>query len=164
MFLWRWLGLGSPSSFTQKPPDVAWLLEHRLERQGEAALTRGPPHSLASLYRMYEYLVVGYNAGMRTEIEFFYNQPSWSVKDIPDPKDADPTRYAIVAVLPQYLTLAFNRLIKMGLPRGSPAVISPEVEASLRAQVVELEEVPSWTRDVPPLKDTLVIPNNPRLG
>ncbi|KAG5980951.1 hypothetical protein E4U55_003461 [Claviceps digitariae] len=157
-FLPKWLHQGPPSSFAQKPPEVAWLLEHRHERQGQRALTRGPPHSLASLYRMYEYLIIGYNTGLRTEIEFFFNQPSWSVKDIPDPKDADPIRYAILAVLPHYLTLAFNRLIEKGLPRGSPAILTPEIEASLKAQVVKLEEVPSWTTDVPPLKDVFTIP------
>lgn len=141
------------------PPDIAWLIEHRHERQGETALTRGP-NSLASLYRMYEYLVVGYTIGLRTEIEFFFNQPSWSVKDIADPKDADPTRYAILAVLPQYLIWAFNRLIEKGLPRGSPAILTPEIEASLKLQPVKLEEVPSWAKNVPPLKDTFIIPGD----
>lgn len=158
------------------PPEVAWLLEHRLERQGKTALTRGPPdslaslasfdsfNSLASLYRMYEYLVIGYNIGLRTEIEFFFNHPSWSVKDIVDPKDPDPTRYAIVAVLPHYLIMAFNRLIEMGLPRGSPAILTPEIEASLKAQPIKLEEVPSWTAKVQPLDNVFTIPCDPRVS
>lgn len=45
--------------------------------------------------------------------------------DIPDPKDtADPERYAVVAVLPFYLVMAFNRLIERGLPRNCPGIIT----------------------------------------
>ncbi|KAG6006970.1 hypothetical protein E4U43_000371 [Claviceps pusilla] len=156
-------GLFSRWYFDQKPPEVAWLLEHRLERQGQTALTRGPPDSLASLYRMYEYLVIGFNIGLRSEIEHFFNQPSWSVKDIPDPDDPDPTRYAIVAVLPHYLIMAFNRLIKMGLPRGSPPIFTAEMEAAMKAQPIKLEEVPSWTAKVPPSENVLTIPCDPRV-
>ncbi|KAG6020917.1 hypothetical protein E4U41_002679 [Claviceps citrina] len=147
----------SASHFIRPPPDPAWLMEHRNERQGERALTRAP-NSLASLYRMYEYLVVDFTQGLRTEIEFFFNHPTWSVKDIADPHDADPVRYAILAVLPHYLAQAFNRLIKKGLPRGSPAILTPEIEAFLKSQPVKLEEAPSWAADVPPLQDVFIIP------
>lgn len=110
---------------------------------------------------MYEYLVVGYTIGLRSEIEFFFNQPSWAVKDIPDPEDPDPARYAILAVLPQYLTVAFNRLIERGLPRGSPAIIAGiEAEKALKARPVILEEIPQWSTEVPALDKTLVIPDD----
>jgi hypothetical protein len=73
---------------------------------------------------MYEYLVVGFTQGLRTEIEFFFNQATWAVSEILDPADSDPARYAILSVLPSYLVIAFNRLIQRGLPRGSPAIIA----------------------------------------
>lgn len=80
---------------------------------------------------MYEYFIAGYSTGLRSEVEFFFNRPAWTVADIPDPADPDPARYAILAVLPYYLAHAFNRLIERGLPRGSPAmIISSEVEES----------------------------------
>jgi hypothetical protein len=140
------------------PPTVAWLLEHRKERHGKVALSKGVTPT-ASLYRMYEYLVIGYTTGLRTEIEFFFNQPSWPVSAIPDPEDPDAERYAILAVLPYYLVTAFNRLIERGLPRGSPAIIAPEMEENLKAQKIALEEEPSWVREVPKLQQRLVIPD-----
>lgn len=140
-------------------PTVAWLLEHRTQRHEEIALTKGRTPT-ASLYRMYEYLVTGFTFGLRTEIEFFFNQPKWAVSALPDPKDQDPQRYAILAVLPYYLTVAFNRLIERGLPRGAPAIITgDEAEAELRSRPIVLEEEPSWVADVPKLEQTLVIPD-----
>lgn len=144
---------------TQLPPTVAWLLAHRAERLGRRAQFQGRTPT-ASLYRMYEYLVVGYTVGLRTEIEFFFNQPTWAVAAIPDPMDPDPERYAILAVLPFYLVKAFNRLIERGLPRDSPAIIaSPAVEEELRRREVILEEEPSWVAQVPALQQTLIIPD-----
>lgn len=107
---------------------------------------------------MYEYLATGFIIGLRSEIEFFYNQP-WAVSAIPDPKDPDPERYAILAVLPFYLVVAFNRLIDRGLPRGSPAmIISDEMEEELKSRAKILEEEPLWAKEVPRLAETLVIP------
>ncbi|KAK3898067.1 hypothetical protein C8A05DRAFT_47517 [Staphylotrichum tortipilum] len=97
--------------------------------------------SNTALYRMYEYLVVSYTIGLRTEIELFYNQPTWSVAGIPDPQDPTPERYAILAVLPFFLTVAFSRLIKRG------------------ARPVVLETEPAWAGRVPPVERRLVIPD-----
>lgn len=148
-----------PKQPLQRPHDVAWLLAHRDERMGQTALTQGATPT-ASLYRMYEYLVVGYIVGLRTEIEYFFNQPSWAVSAIPDPGDPDPKRYAILAVLPYYLVTAFNRLIERGLPRGSPAIIAGDAaEDALKRRKVVLEKEPSWVTKVPPLPQPLVIPD-----
>lgn len=146
---------------TYNPPTVPWLLEHREQRQSKLALTRGTTPT-ASLYRMYEYLVTGSTIGLQNEIEHFFNQPTWAVSDIPDPKDhgeADPERYAILAVLPYYLVWAFNRLIERGLPRGCPGIItSVEMEEELRSREIVKEGVSRWVKDVPKLERTLVIP------
>jgi hypothetical protein len=109
---------------------------------------------------MYEYLVLGYTTGLRTEIEYFFDQPSWAVSAIPDPADPDPERYAILSVLPCYLVTAFNRLIERGLPRGSPAIIAgAAAEDELKDREVVLEEEPSWAAEVPALSHTLTIPD-----
>lgn len=139
-------------------PTVAWLLDHREERQGPRALSRGNTPT-ASLYRMYEYFVTGFMNGLRTEIEWFFNRP-WPVSDIPDPQDPDPQRYAILAVLPYYLTIAYNRLIERGLPRAAPAIITLEMEDRLKALPRVLENEPSWVTTVPKLKEVLVIPDH----
>ncbi|KAI1073456.1 hypothetical protein F5B20DRAFT_514219 [Whalleya microplaca] len=149
------LSTSSPDS----PPTVGWLLQNRAARANKSALTKGRTPT-ASLYRMYEYLVLDFTIGLRTEIEFFFNQPSWAVAAITDPEDPDPERYAILSVLPHYLVKAFNRLIERGLPRGSPAIIAgDEVEDELRARPVVLEEEPKWTAKVPRLSETLTIPD-----
>lgn len=136
-------------------PTLEWLLAHREPR---TAQTTGE-NPLASLYRMYEYLVLGYNIGLRTEIEWFFNHADWAVCDIPDPRDADAARYAILAVMPEFLCAAFNRLIERGLPRGSPAIISDEVEDELKSRPIILETLPAWAAKVPKLEQSLVIPN-----
>ncbi|KAM0557118.1 hypothetical protein ACHAPJ_005381 [Fusarium lateritium] len=148
------------SGHVHDAPSVTWLLEHRSQRQGKPALTKGKNPN-ASLYRMYEYLVTGYTAGLRSEIEYFFNQPTWSVKAIPDPEDTNPARYAILAVLTHYLIKAFNRLIERGLPRGCPAIITgAAAEAELRTRKVVLEQQPSWVKYVPRLNKSLTIPNS----
>lgn len=137
-------------------PSVQWLLDNRDSRQSYA-YGRTP---LASLYRMYEYIVYEYTRGLRTEIEFFFNQADWKVSDIPDPADPDPKRYAILSVNPRLLTKAFNRLIERGLPRGSPAIImGDEGLEELASRPRILEAVPSWCEHVPKLEQTLVIPS-----
>ncbi|KAI2624294.1 hypothetical protein GGR54DRAFT_569281 [Hypoxylon sp. NC1633] len=151
-------GRPTKSPPTKSPPTVRWLLEHQAALAKQIATTKGRTPT-ASLYRMYEYFVVGYITGLRTEIEFFFNQPSWAVAAIPDPADPDPERYAVLSVLPYYLTKAFNRLIERGLPRGSPAIIMGEdAEKELRERPVVLEQEPSWVAKVPPLPTTLTIP------
>lgn len=146
------------SQSPEAPSTVIWLLEHKTARAEQSALTKGRTPN-ASLYWMYEYLVVGFTIGPRTEIEYFFNQPSWAVSAIPDPQDADPQRYAILSVLPHYLCKAFNRLIERGLPRGSPAIIAGnEAERELRSRPMVLEEEPEWALRVPPLSEKLVIP------
>ncbi|KAL1840579.1 hypothetical protein VTJ49DRAFT_311 [Mycothermus thermophilus] len=148
----------SSESRPARSPSVGWLLSHRDERSGKRALCEGNT-PVASLYRMYEYLVVGYNTGLRTEIEYFFNQPSWSVSAIPDPEDPDPERYAILSVLPSYLAMAFNRLIERGLVRAAPAIIMPDMEDEMRNRPQVLEEEPSWAAQVPALEQTLIIPD-----
>lgn len=113
----------------------------------------------ASLYRRHEYIVTNYNAGLRTEIEWFFNHPDWAVSAIPDPKDSDPARYAILAVIPHFLVAAFNRLVEKGLPRGSPGIISGDDLNELQSKPLVLEELPPWVKTVPKLTETLVIRN-----
>ncbi|TVY66051.1 hypothetical protein Focb16_v010582 [Fusarium oxysporum f. sp. cubense] len=150
----------SSSGQMHDAPKVAWLLDQRHERQGKPAVTKGK-NPVASLYRMYEYLVVGHTAGLRSEMEYFFNQSTWSVKAIPDPEDTDPARYAILAVLTHYLAKVFNRLIERGLPRGCPAIIAgAEAEAELRAREVVLELQPSWAKAVRRLDEPITIPNS----
>lgn len=136
------------------PPTVEWLLAHREQR---SAQTFGET-PLVSLYRMYEYLVLEYNAGIRMDLDWFFNHPGWAVASIPDPKDPNPARHTIISVVPQFMIAAFNRRIEKGLPRGSPATImGVEAEEERKPRCVVLEELPSWVANVPKLAETLII-------
>ncbi|KAH6612922.1 hypothetical protein B0J18DRAFT_470273 [Chaetomium sp. MPI-SDFR-AT-0129] len=147
-----------PPPLSPTAPTVSWLLAHRNERITQSALTKGQT-PLASLYRMYEYLTIGHIKALRSEIERFFNHPSWAVSAIPDPADPDPQRYAILAGIPSLLVTAFNRLIERGLPRGSPSIITGvEMEEELRRRPVVLETEPAWVGRVPALREVLVLP------
>ena len=151
---------GRKTNVDNRPPTIEWLLEHRLERIGKPALTSGPT-PVASLYRMYEYFVTGYNTGLRSEIEYFFNRHTWAVYNIPDPKDSDPVRYAILAVLTDYLVVAFNRLINRGMPRNCPSIIvSAEMENELKSRPKILEKQPSWATKVRKVEHKLIIPQD----
>ncbi|KAF5615070.1 hypothetical protein F25303_13873 [Fusarium sp. NRRL 25303] len=54
-------------------PKFTWLLDQRHECQEKPAPTK-EKNSTTSLYRMYEYLVVGYTAGLRSEMEYFFDR------------------------------------------------------------------------------------------
>ncbi len=114
--------------------------------------------TLYSLYRLYEYLVVDHVIGYRNQIEYFWKQRTWSVHDIPDPEDDNPARYAFLACIPHLLVNAFNRNIKLGLPRDAPAIMSPEQAEEFKARPESMrvyETVPEWTNRVRPLSETL---------
>lgn len=118
---------------------------------------------LYSLYRLYEFFVVDHVTGYRSQLEFFWKQRSWAVRDIPDPKDEDPARYAFLACIPALLVRSFNERIKLGLARETPAIISPEEAEELRTRPESsknYEEVPEWTKNVPALPETLFMPSH----
>lgn len=106
---------------------------------------------------MYEYIVLDYNSGLRSEIQNFFNHPHWAISDIPDPQDPDPARYAFLATIPHFLVEAFNRLIRQGLSRDVRAY---EAGRRRRRQMMVLEELPPWTDNVPRLEEMVVIPRS----
>lgn len=118
---------------------------------------------LYALYRLYEFFVVDHVTGYRNQLEYFWKQRGWAVKDIPDPKDEDPARYAFLACIPALLVRSFNERIKLGLARDTPAIISPEEAEELRTRPESSkkhEELPGWTKNVPALPETLVMPSH----
>lgn len=122
-----------------------------------AATTEDTP--LYCLYRLYEHLILNHRFGLRNEIEYFWHRSSWTVADIPDPKDEDAARYAVLSCIPNLLVEAFNRNIGLGLPRDAPTVMTDEEMDELSTREKKFETLPSWTFQVPPLKETLRIPH-----
>ena len=107
--------------FAYHPPSVSELQQHsfavrvRYSQRLQSQINRwrsspggGPDTPLACLHRIYEFLVVDWTTAFRNEIEYFSHRCTWAVGSIPDPRDPDPLRYAILAVLTRLLCQAFN--------------------------------------------------------
>ena len=117
---------------------------------------------LYALYRLYEYFVIDHVTGYRNQLEYFWSK-RWLVKDIPDPKDEDPARYAFLACIPALILSAFNERIKLGLARENPAIMSPEEAEYLMTRPDSsntFEEIPLWPEHVPALPETLSMPSH----
>lgn len=146
-----------------------------------------PPASdtpLRCLYRIYEYIMNCMQIGYRNEFEYFCNRGtlpvampgdsentiSWLVSDIPDPQDPDPARYAILAGITELLVTAFNkRIITYNISRDEfTKKTMREKQKRYRwwarwlkdYQLPPLipEEVPTWAKNVAPLKKPLLVP------
>lgn len=162
MFLYSTLGIAASipkrlMGFMRKAPSSPMVKCLLAYRQQQCAQTDGEI-PLASIYRMYQYIVLGSNLGLRTEIERFFNHPNWAVANIPNPEDPDPARYAILSVIQYFLVAEFNRLIEKSLPRGSPLIICSDKE-ELRPRPIVPESLPSRVASVSKLPKTLIIPN-----
>ena len=148
----------SATSAIGSRPSTEWILAHRGCGGWKEGITQGSSLT-ASLYRMYEYLVAGRNDLFMTEMQTFYDEPSWSISAIPDPKDPDPQRYAFLACLPHYLTAVFKRLREAGVARGASLASEIPKDEKRHASDMPYEEQPNWVADVPALKVVLMIPN-----
>jgi hypothetical protein len=112
-----------------------------------------PDSPLASLYRNYEYFVTGNSTLLFRETEWFRQCAHWAVHDIPDPKDTDPLRYAILAGLTEILCVSFNCLIAMGIPRSRDYFFVRSSEPK------RFESLPEWALKVAPLPQKAFVPN-----
>ncbi|KAG9002225.1 hypothetical protein FRB94_004040 [Tulasnella sp. JGI-2019a] len=172
----------SINASSRSRPSVKDLLDKpeqvmtRFQGARVAKCRTGPPTDtpLKSLYRLYQFFVVGWTTAARAEMRYFWQQESWLLIDIPDPLDVDEIRYAIVAVLVRVLCKEFNGFrIERGLARGSaittspPSAAGPAGEQSVSpttlsntdethvdaktAPIMEgkIEAVPAWVSAVP---------------
>ena len=118
-----------------------------------------PDTPSASFYRLYEFFVLDWNVQFRNELEYFCSMhPDWSISALPDPADADPARYATLAVLARLMCDSFNRRIELGLPRNAPAIIQDFEELQARPKVHE--QLPEWAQRVPALQERIFIPDS----
>lgn len=139
------------------PPSVEIIVENRRRLRSLEVPHPVPDEPLASLYRLYVTIAGADVIWMRNEIEHFWNRHHWRVSKIPDPKDPNPVRYAILAAIPYLLMRAFNANINLGLPRNAPAIFTPEEERKFRSRPKRLETIPAWAEKVPPLKSQLFL-------
>lgn len=125
------------------------LLNRRVKSEGDTPL--------AALYRIYEHIMLDQHIEIRNEIEAFWYHADWAVRDIPDPHDPDPERYAVLSCIPALLCLAFNKRIGLGLPRDAPPIFTRSMLEEWQAQERKYEEEPQWVEGVPRLPETLAI-------
>lgn len=114
---------------------------------------------LAALYRIYEHLVLDQHIEIRNEIEAFWWQQDWPVRDIPDPQDPHPERLACLACIPKLMCLAFNKRIELGLPRSAPPIFTFDQLEQWKTEERVYEQEPDWVARVQPLAEHLAIPH-----
>ncbi|KNG51995.1 hypothetical protein TW65_00380 [Stemphylium lycopersici] len=136
---------------------------------------------LDRIYVMYHYIVRGEYAVLRNEVQDFWDYSRWKVERIPDPRDADAERYAVLAAVVVYLALGMNRRRRVeGLSRrgrrsprargqgGAWAGFKEEVEhaawnffCGTRGLPCSeaLDSVPKWAGRVKPVTTGLVLGN-----
>jgi hypothetical protein len=128
-------------------PDTHYILPFR---------ARDTP--LCCLYRIYKWAAIGRPLQVGYETQYFWDQRAWKVEDIPDPRDPDPMRYAVLAGFAEIMAICFNERIDMGLLRmGSNAVTNPlsrELRRVLSCKEfiaftkAHHEKGPSWMADI----------------
>lgn len=109
---------------------------------------------LRSIYRLYElHLADRYNL-MGYETEYFFYQTNWKLRDISDPKEPDPLRYAVVACILEELHEAVNWRLSLGMRRNGNHIYRDSDEDPLPPFVPE--ELPEWVKKVPPIDKELL--------
>ncbi|KFZ12541.1 hypothetical protein V502_07052 [Pseudogymnoascus sp. VKM F-4520 (FW-2644)] len=137
-------------SFTEYPPPTPKDVfdahrvqyEEMLFKRTYVGLHTDTDTLLKTLYRLYEYILLDQNIGMRNEIECFWNRDKWRVCEIQDPEDDDSIRYAVLSCIPHLLVIAFNANIELGLPRNAPPIMTDDQIDEFRKQEKKFETVP----------------------
>ncbi|QRV86434.1 DNA-binding protein [Ceratobasidium sp. AG-Ba] len=106
---------------------------------------------LRSLYRLCVSICAQELDEIRLESAYFWRHSDWPIQDIPDPKDPDPVRYAVLASLVEELANAFNEKIENGLRRGME-LYEIDYRALAREENKPLETCPGWALQVPALE------------
>lgn len=154
-----------PAKFTIKggrPPPPRELMANRVICERPLLgrrVNRETDNPVAALYRIYEHITLDQHIEIRNELEMFWYHNSWAVRDIPDPKDPDPERYACLACIPKILCLAFNKRIGLGLPRDAPPIFTADMMDEWKKKEPVFEEEPEWVLAVPCLREVLAIPH-----
>lgn len=112
------------------------------------------------LYRLYQYVMMDQNIGLRNILEYWWFHPDWRLEQIPDPKDKVPSRYAALAAITGLLVESFRRRYELGLPRNGRSVFTNDEIEEMRNTRQRPEQGPKWARKVPPLSKILKIPTS----
>lgn len=154
-----------PNLFPTSPPPapeqiLKRLNEYRQRQQRSAFFWREGDVDTPTkcLYRLYEYVMMDHNIGMRNILEYWWFHPDWKLEQIPDSKDKNPSRYAALAAVTGLLVESFERRYQLGLPRNGKGMFSSDEIERLRNTTQIPEKGPKWAAEAPPLRTTLKIP------
>ncbi|KAF3100670.1 hypothetical protein TWF102_005052 [Orbilia oligospora] len=112
---------------------------------------RAQDSPLASIYRMYEFLVADVWKQISYQADYLWYS-LFPVERIPEPSDIlDVKTYACIASLVQTLVKAHNYKINLGIPRYKPKGTTTRQRSELPRV---LEKAPEWAVSYPPLSDT----------
>lgn len=142
--------------------DLADLLGHDSWRLGPFLPYRDRDTPLRSLYRMHAFACACDEPAFGYEAQYFYShpEPEWRLENVPDPKDPDPVRYAILAGLVEMMAVSFNDRFEIGLPRlgeGLAYSFYGKLQKEGREVQVPEERPPAWAASVPPVPGPLVV-------
>lgn len=109
---------------------------------------------LRSIYRLYDFCLADHYEWVGNETEYFFFREDWNLRDVPDPRDEDPIRYAMIASLMEELHDAVNWRLSLGLRRDKKHVYRNDDTDSLPPFIPQ--ELPDWTKEVPPIDKDLL--------
>ncbi|ESZ91175.1 DNA-binding protein [Sclerotinia borealis F-4128] len=123
---------------------------HSTLRNVELWALRDTP--IRCVYRMYEILMMGDYAPLGSETEYCWRhyEKNWTLSSIPDPKDPDPVRYAIVACIVEELVNSFNWRLALGMRRNGENIRRQKNGDPWPPYTPVVG--PDWTRSVPPIE------------
>ncbi|KAK2751416.1 hypothetical protein FQN55_000690 [Onygenales sp. PD_40] len=137
-------------------PSLCWTrrCEGDLKNLQAIPLWRSHDTPLRSLYRMYEAMMAGDSMAVAIgyEVEYFWyrGEWSWELDRIPDPRDPDPIRYAILACLAESMPEAFNFKLSIGMRRQGDNVPPGEWDGVNNPYAPYTAVTgPEWTKHVP---------------
>ncbi|KAF8682538.1 hypothetical protein RHS04_02679 [Rhizoctonia solani] len=100
---------------------------------------------IRSIYRLCVSVCAQDHNEIMLESQYFWRHKDWVIRDIPDPRDPDRVRYAMLASIVEELVAAFNYKIGLGLRRGTAIYDS---EAIANEQTRPEESCPEWVSQV----------------
>ncbi|KAF3480028.1 uncharacterized protein GIQ15_07004 [Arthroderma uncinatum] len=137
-------------------PSLCWRrrIDSDLKNLQAVPVWRSRDTPLRSIYRLYEAVMAGEEyfdvIGYETEYFWYQDRRSWEPHRIPDPADPDPIRYAILASIAEALVFALNWRLSIGMRRNGNHIYRQH--GSDPYPPYDPLPMPSWTRDVPPVK------------
>ena len=108
---------------------------------------------LCAVYRLYEIYMTREFVLLRLECEYIWHQSGrkWSLRSIPDPRDPDPARYAMLASIVEELVRAFTGALNMAKEEMGRTFAG--LRRILGLPTYDPEATPSWTTFVPPIQE-----------